>query len=190
MPPKKKAKRNDELLARSASGAGSAVSSVLAALSDNGQIECSVREGRKLAHKHLYELPATQTPFGPITKTTKVMGMKAALDIYHVNPTAFIYHALVLSMSLCVFLEACQSSNPAGVLTIALYLDEATPGNQNRPDRGRASQCCYWTILEFPPWFISRKCGWLPFAFILCAEMTAADLTDSMLWMARADHLL
>lgn len=190
MPPKKKVKRNDELAVGAVSNSRSAVKSVLDALRDNGTIECSVREGRKLAHKSLYELPATQTPFGPIALTTKVMGMKGALDIYHVNPAAFLYHALVLSRSLCVFLDACQSSNPEGVLTIALYLDEATPGNQNRPDRGRSSQCCYWTILEFPPWFISRSCGWLPFAFVLCAEMIAARLTDSMHWMARPDHLL
>ena len=190
MPPKKKVKRNDELVARAASNSGCGVQTILAAFRNNGTIECSVREARLLAHKSLYELPSTQTPFGPIALTTKVMGMKRALDIYHVNPVAFLYHALVLSRSLCVFLDACQSSNPEGVLTIALYLDEATPGNQNRPDRGRASQCCYWTILEFPPWFISRSCGWLPFAFVLCAEMIKAGLTDSMHWMARPDHLL
>ena len=85
-------------------------------------------------------------------------------------------------------MEACQTDSGAEFLTVAIYLDEAVPGNQNRPDRGRASQCLYWTIADYPAWFISRAAGWAPFAYVLLVEQKAAGVSDSLLvtMMAKA----
>lgn len=41
-----------------------------------------------------------------------------------------------------------------------MYTDEATPGNQLRPDKARNYYAIYWTIAEYPDWFRSRHGGW------------------------------
>ena len=70
--------------------------------------------------------------------------------------------------------------NPNG-LSVVFYLDLAMPGNNRRPDDGRASQCMYFTFLELPSWFISRRNGWIPFSYVRHRDQKQASLTDSML---------
>lgn len=176
--PKRKA--NDSLVVAAALDSGTAVSAVLASLSSNHQLAQSVTSARKDASTLLYELPNTETPFGTLCKESVVRGKKGSTDVYHVNPAAFLYHALQ-SLPFRMLLHSWQAASPARNLTIAVYLDEATPGNQRRPDCGRSSQCIYWTILEFPKWFLSRCCGWLPFAYVLVSELKRVALDDSML---------
>ena len=86
------------------------------------------------------------------------------------------------------YLLVCQDRNEAGYLTIVLYMDEATPGNQNRPDRGRASQCIYWSLLEFDSWFRSRDCGWLPFTYVFVTDQKKAGVSDSVLMVFTLDE--
>ena len=57
-------------------------------------------------------------------------------------------------------------------LRIALYIDEMTPGNVLRPDRGRAVQDIFWTFIDFPGWFLSRQDAWFVFA---CLRSTQKD---------------
>jgi hypothetical protein len=180
MQPRKR-KAHDDMASRVALESGYAVSAVLESFKTSKQMVSSVRMARRQANEMLYDLPNTTTPFGALCQHTIVPGKKEDLDIYHVNPAAFIYQALLVSMPFRVFLDSCRSRAPAGVLTVALYLDEATPGNQRRPDHGRSSQCIYWTILEFPQWFICRASGWLPFAYVQVSELKKAGLDDSML---------
>ena len=78
------------------------------------------------------------------------------------------------------FLSQIVVAAPLG-LDICYYLDKAKPGNQERPDHARSSQCIYWSCLQFPSWFRSRRNGWIPFAYVNVAEQLEADLTDSML---------
>ena len=165
MAPKKR-KASDEALVCASISSGSAVASVLASFKEHGLITSSVRTAQRDVRNVLYDLPETDTPFGTLCMESKVNGKKGSIDVYHTNPAAFMYHALLTSLALRAFLYKCQSANPAGSLTIVLYLDAAVPGNQNRPDHGRGSQCIYWTILEFPPWFMSRACGWMPFSYV------------------------
>ena len=177
----KRRKCGDELVVAAALGSGNAVSSVLESFNNNKQLERSVRSGRRDASNLLYELPKTTTPFGPVCLDTAVQGTKGSVVVNHVNPAAMLYHAMMVSTGLRNFLSCCKSTCQDGILTVVIYLDEATPGNDKRPDRGRASQCLYWTILQFPPWFISRACGWLPFAYVHMCDLNAAGITDSVL---------
>ena len=56
---------------------------------------------------------------------------------------------------------------------IALYMDEVTPGNVHRPDKGRCYTAVYWTFMDFPSWFLRTPCGW----FILCF-ISAKDIDN------------
>ena len=48
----------------------------------------------------------------------------------------------------------------AGPARVVLYVDEATPGNQLRPNKARSYYAIYWIIAEYPDWFRSRHGGW------------------------------
>ena len=159
---------------------GHAVKSVLESFHAESRLAVSVETARKDTRKKLYKLPQTETPFGSICTTTTVQGKKGSVDVYHVNPAAFLYHALLVSTAFREFLMNCPK-NRNGNYTIVLYLDEATPGNQQRPDKGRTCQCIFYSILEFPKWFMSRACGWLPFGYVYATELKEAALNDSML---------
>ena len=43
-------------------------------------------------------------------------------------------------------------------------MDEITPGNVLRPDHGKSVAMWYWTLLDFPDWYIGRNEGWFYFA--------------------------
>ena len=105
---------------------------------------------RKSTNIKLYEKPSTCTPYGTICQTSEMQGKKDNMSIYHVNPLAFLYHALVVSTEFAKFLYRIQSSLAAEMLVVCLYLDETTPGNQQRPDNGRSCQCLYYTLLQYP----------------------------------------
>ena len=180
MAPKIQRNAQDDFCSVVALSTGHAVKSVLESFRLNTRLSVSVETARKDARKKLYELPNTETPFGAICRTTTVQGKKGSIDVYHVNPAAFLYHALLVSTAFRELLMNCHT-NGNGNYTIVLYLDEATPGNQQRPDKGRTTQCIFYSILEFPKWFISRACGWLPFGYVYATELKEADLNDSML---------
>ena len=142
-PEKSRVEVDNEAIVRSVVCAGGAVSAVLQSFRDHPVLAGSLRKAQFDAHQALMKLPLTTTPFGAVCLCTVVDGTKGSIDVFHVNPSALLYHALMVSKLLKVFLDRCQCSNPNGSLTIAFYLDEATPGNQHRPDRGRCSQCLY-----------------------------------------------
>ena len=67
------------------------------------------------------------------------------------------------------------------MVDICYYLDKAKPGHNTRPDVARTAQCIYWSIMEFPHWFRSRRNGWIPFAYVESRGQDDNDLTDGML---------
>ena len=99
-----------------------------------------------------------------------------------VNPMAFFYHAMQLSRMFLDFLLKCAATSPDHTLRIMVYLDEARPGNVRRPDDGRCTQCLYWSCIDYPNWWLSRRNGWKPFAYITLAAMSEAGVTDTMLF--------
>ena len=49
---------------------------------------------------------------------------------------------------------------------MAFYTDECTPGNNLRCDGGRALQCLYWCLMDFPDYVRSRDNGWYCFGVL------------------------
>jgi hypothetical protein len=167
-----------DVVARSALDASVSVSAVISALVGNLGLprETAKRLERKAAAL-LTQLPDTDTPFGKLCQISTITGGKGDLEIYFANPKAFIYLAMQTDARMFHFIQALNHSD----LLIVLYLDEAMPGNQYRPDRGRASQCVYWTLGQLPKWFLSGRNGWFPFCYIWVKALKRADITDSQL---------
>ena len=135
---------------------------------------------RKLAHDELYAVAKTSTPYGLICQESTIVGLSCELLIYHVCPFAFLQHACDKSGLFYNFLAYVVSQAQNGLVDVIVYLDNAKP-NEKRADNGRACQCIYWSLLQFPDWFRSRRCGWLPFAYILCDDQKGAGISDGML---------
>ena len=159
----------------------SSVNSISASLKDLIPGGWSLEWCKKASHEELYRLPNTETPYGPVCRSTTVQGKSGEFEVYHVNPFSLLHLAVERSELFFRFLKLVIQRAPNGRVTIVYYLDKAVPGNNKRPDDARSSQCCYWTVLEFPAWFRSRRAGWIPFCYILIAEQKSVSLTDSML---------
>ena len=65
---------------------------------------------------------------------------------------------------------------------IAIYLDEVTPGNVHRPDKGRCYTAVYWTFMDFPSWFLNNMGGWFTFCFISANDLKKTKGKDSQLF--------
>ena len=99
----------------------------------------------------------------------------------YASPFALLYEGTKLSAMFSSFLAQVMSSSPDG-LRICFYLDKAKPGsNTQRPDIARTHQCIYWSVLQFPSWFRSRRNGWIPFAYVESNAQTQVGASDSML---------
>ena len=148
---------------------------------------------RRSANKELHKYKREDTPYGTIIESSTITGRQGGLEVDAVNPFALLWHAHSISVFFSEFMKSVVGQRSR--LRIGFYLDEMTPGNVHRPDHGRCSQCLYWTIIDWPPWFVKRACGWVPFCYCLVQDMKDNGVTDSMLtrYMVRRfdcnDHL-
>jgi len=91
-------------------------------------------------------------------------------------PFAFLWLVCSVSIDFYRFLEgnmARPCPPPAGQAgpsrlraRLALYFDEVVPGNNHRPDKGRAYMAVYWTFVDLPMWFINGPIGWFTLCFV------------------------
>ena len=137
---------------------------------------------RKVANDELQKLARTLTPYGTVCQEVDVNGTSGdTLSIYYASPFSLLYEGTKRSALFSRFLAQVMSSSPGG-LHICFYLDRAKPGsNTQRPDIARTHQCIYWSVLQFPSWFRSRRCGWIPFAYVEANSQIQVGVSDSML---------
>ena len=112
---------------------------------------------------------------------SKAPGRVGPLTIFYCSPFALLSRAVARSQACFNFLKSVVNSTPDGLIDVSFYLDKATPGNQRRPDHGRTMQCVYWTIVQLPHWFLSRRNGWIPHCYILAKEQQDLEVSDSVL---------
>ena len=62
---------------------------------------------------------------------------------------------------------------------VMLYMDESKPGNQLRPDSGRAFEAIYWIPMGFPNFLLRRARAWFTFAYVSVADMKEAGCPSS-----------
>ena len=149
--------------------AASGVTGILSALNTLTPIRShSVSWQRKLAEEELYKLPNTFTPYGNICCGDVVHGKVDDLEVYHVNPFALFYYACEVYEGFRNFLAALVAA--FGPLNLVYYLDKATPGNEKRPDNGRAAQCKQLQDCRFLPGFGLDATDGSLFAYVFVHE--------------------
>ena len=105
-----------------------------------------------------------------------------AQSIEYIHPMAFLNLLSSTSTMFGQFFSQCLGS-PSAPANIILYCDETRPGNQLRPDCGRAMQAIYWTVSQFPDWFRVRALGWYPFAYVSSRWLKKARISMSSLFV-------
>lgn len=76
---------------------------------------------------------------------------------HFLHPCAFLSEAC----KLCPLLGDMVKGN--GGPRVVIYMDEIKPGNVLRPDPSRQVACWYWTLMNLPSWFHTRREGWFYF---------------------------
>ena len=67
------------------------------------------------------------------------------------------------------------------VVDIIMYMDEFTPGNNLRPDKGRSMQAAYCNLFQFPMWFLRDSATWFSLAYITSRSMADTGLSEAHL---------
>ena len=118
------------------------------------------------------------TPYGKIVKTFEV----DRLTIRYICPLAFLHQACSSSKHFAnTFVGACVGN----VGRVSLYVDEVTLGNALRPDKGRAYQAVYWSLLDMPSW-VHERCatGWFTAFYVQTTSLRNANVSISKLLLA------
>ena len=111
----------------------------------------------KEAKKELHSLDNVETPFGTLMEMFEFVEDEADAEgtfptIEYINPFALLSYLATISREFFRFFVSLGTN-----LNIYLYADEVTPGNQNRPDHGRQYIAWYWSFVDYPDWFTSRR---------------------------------
>ena len=109
------------------------------------------------AKKDLHSLDNMETPFGTLMESFEFVEDEADAEgdfptIEYINPFALLSYLATISQGFFRFFVSLGTN-----LNIYLYADEVTPCNQNRPDHGRQYIAWYWSFIDYPDWFTSRR---------------------------------
>ena len=107
------------------------------------------------------------TPFGPLLQEMEIpLDTGRPMKLLYAHPFALLHIMCQRSHTFFELLRRSIAQSSHNSLGVILYSDETTIGNQLHPDRPRELLCLYWTFLQLPAWFRSRKVGWWPFTFL------------------------
>ena len=110
-----------------------------------------------------------RTPYGPLIEFMELpvaepQGDECSFSWCYANPFALLWELCRRSKGFSSLLEEAYTNTSQQLHCIAFYSDEATGGNQLRPDNKNQIQCFYYALLFLPHWLRRRMHGWLPFA--------------------------
>lgn len=99
------------------------------------------------------------TPFGTVVEPMCIGGK--TIDV--VNPFAYI--SFLCDRHRGLFNVLCPGEQHTK-RSIVLYIDEVKPGNPLRHDKGRTTQCVYWTFSDLPDKYLASDNCWFLFTAI------------------------
>lgn len=119
----------------------------------------------------LAESVDVRTPYGALISEMSLVKEQPQnegdkLEWHHTNPFALFHHLCSEIPKFFDFLRQCYETSSENLRRIAIFTDEACPGNVHHPDLSRQVQCYYFTLTIFPHWFRRRKHGWFPFGYM------------------------
>ena len=83
--------------------------------------------------------------------------------LHYVHPMALLSYLASTNIDLFRLVKS-TAERVNHRLRICLYVDEINPGNPLAPDPQQLLEATYWTILDFPEWFLHRKASWFCFS--------------------------
>ena len=90
---------------------------------------------------------------------------------------ACFYDAMNALISLRSFMQILAMAWP----TLSCILDDFTPGNNSRPDKGRRIQAGCCNLFQFPMWFLRDSATWFSLAYITSRSMADTGLGEAHL---------
>ena len=105
----------------------------------------------------------THTPYGNVVQQMH-LGLHDTPVLDYVNPFAYLYHLTAVSDSFATMMADSMSGTRP--MKLIMYIDELTPGNPLRPDKGRTTQSVYWCFADWPQWVLQRADAWLLFTTV------------------------
>ena len=151
----------------------SALARTLVALQEDGVLHedvlrsssgvTSVRHLRRTLHDASASHAAARTPYGSVVQSLQLETDGGSFAWHFLHPAAMLYY---ICLTIPRFAQFLKSSLASGQGRVVIYADEIRPGNVLRPDKGRAVQCLYWSILEWPLWFRQQAQGWLSLGYL------------------------
>ena len=112
-----------------------------------------------------------QTPYGTVATTIELPAINGGTVTLHCNnPFAFLWAASSVNNEFGDFIHGHLVSN-GGRGRVVVYIDETTPGNALRPDRGRSFEAILFSFAELPYWYLHRKHGFFKFGFIQTVDV-------------------
>ena len=143
-----------------------ALSRILGCLAEDGD----AAEERRRVGEALADHGRHVTPYGAVVKEIDLPGAADGEKTPYVCPAAFLYYLCTLCAAFGNLLAGALDGQPA---RLVFYVDDVTPGNALRPDRGRTVTCVYWTVLQFPAWLRTRSHGWFTLCTIRASKLAA-----------------
>ena len=138
-------------------------------LADGNSSLTGAKKLRNAAHHSLQMQLRINTPYGPMGRNLVIERGGETLVIDYADPFAYFSHLCEVSPAFGTFL---MSHLRSGLGSIAIYHDEAKPGNALRPDAARSFVAIYWTVSEWPDWFRNRcATGWVVLGYVHYAQM-------------------
>ena len=154
------------------------LSRILEGLRDSSDSDSGVLDRRSIGLS-VSDCSRAETPYGTVVKQLNC----GSRSLPYICPFAFLFHVCSRSAR---FADLLRSSVGAGRGRMVMYVDEMRPGNVLRPDKGRSTQCVYWTLTNFPEYVRSRDTGW--FTAMVVRSSVVGDLpgkvcaADAFLW--------
>ena len=104
------------------------------------------------------------TPYGSLMQSVDLPAASGGFHkLWFASPFAFLWILCSRCNDFAKLLKAASVSLVGGLL---FYTDEATCGNNLRPDNAGELQCIYWSLAQLPDWFRCRKNGWFVFSYV------------------------
>ena len=124
-----------------------------------GDDDCDASHQKKKIRREANQNLNAEGPCGKILRSMRIPMENDDEDYewHFLHPCALLCELC----KLCPLLDDIILEN--GGPRIAIYMDEIKPGNVLRPDPSRTVACWYWTFMNLPTWFQTRKEGWFYF---------------------------
>ena len=131
--------------------------------SDSGAAACQLAQPRQAAYER-DRLLRQLTPYGELEVQWEAPATEGdPVTVYIAHPLVWLYTAANTCLLFYNFLKDALGGAAGRVV---LYADEATPGNVLRMEPNRKYLAVYWSVMEFPDWFLQTRTAWFPICFV------------------------